>query len=127
VVELKTEIVDVNELLGTLDRKRRLAGAAAREFGWTPASVSVWLVVSAGRTNRRRIRAHRAMLANALPDDHSRVKRWLANPAGSLAALSSWSVAGDQAGPRPDAPRRIRKPSVTVAAQSVAKIASVDT
>ncbi len=34
VVELKTEIVDVNELLGTLDRKRRLGPAAAKEHGW---------------------------------------------------------------------------------------------
>ena len=34
VVELKTEIVDVNELLGTLDRKRRLAKRIARERGW---------------------------------------------------------------------------------------------
>jgi transcriptional regulator with XRE-family HTH domain len=120
VVELKTEIVDVNELLGTLDRKRRLAGAVAREFGWAPASVSVWLVVSASRTNRRRVLVHRAMLANALPDDPSRVKRWLANPAGSLAALSTWRVPGDQTGPRPDAPRRIRKPPPAVAAQAVA-------
>jgi transcriptional regulator with XRE-family HTH domain len=135
VVELKTEIVDVNELLGALDRKRRLAGAAAREFGWTPASVSVWLVVSASRTNRRRVLVHRAMLANALPDDPSRVKRWLANPAGSLAALSTWRVPGDQPGPRPDAPRRIRKQPegvaapgrLAVGAQPVAKIAPVDT
>jgi len=138
VVELKTEIVDVNELLGTLDRKRRLAGAAAREFGWTPASVSTWLVVSASRTNRRRALVHRAMLANALPDDPSRVKRWLANPAGSLAALSTWRVPDDQEGPRPHAPRRIRKQRQGVAAPgrlsvaapdrlSVAKIAPVDT
>jgi transcriptional regulator with XRE-family HTH domain len=135
VVELKTEIVDVNELLGTLDRKRRLAGAAAREFGWRPSSVSVWLVVAAGRTNRRRIRVHRAMLANALPDDASMVKRWLANPAGSLAALSTWRVPGDQAGPRSDAPRRIRPRREGVAnpsrpsgaAQPVAKIAPVET
>ena len=30
VIELKTEIVDVNELIGTLDRKRRLAARIAR-------------------------------------------------------------------------------------------------
>jgi len=34
VIELKTDIVDLNELLGTLDRKRRLAWKVARERGW---------------------------------------------------------------------------------------------
>jgi hypothetical protein len=34
VIELKTDIADVNELVGTLDRKRRLAGNVARERGW---------------------------------------------------------------------------------------------
>ena len=31
VIELKTEIVDINELMGTVDRKRRLAATVARE------------------------------------------------------------------------------------------------
>jgi hypothetical protein len=127
VVELKTEIVDVNELLGTLDRKRRLAPAAAREFGWTPASVSVWLVVSASRTNRRRIVAHRTMLANAFPDDASAVKRWMANPNGRLAAMSTWRLPDDGASGRLHAPRRIRRPPPAVAAQPVAKVAPVET
>jgi transcriptional regulator with XRE-family HTH domain len=114
VVELKTEIVDINELLGTLDRKRRLAPAAAREFGWTPASVSVWVIVSGSRTNRRRILVHRAMLANALPDDSSTVKRWLASPAGPLAALSTWSLPADDSSRRLHAPRRIRRRQASV-------------
>jgi len=115
VVELKTEIVDVNELLGTLDRKRRLGPAAAKEHGWAPATVSVWLIVAASRTNRRRIVAHRTMLANALPDDASEVKRWLANPTGRLAALSTWRLPDDGAsGRRLDAPRRIRRPQASV-------------
>jgi transcriptional regulator with XRE-family HTH domain len=36
VVELKTEIVDVQELIGRLDQKRRLAPRIARERGWVP-------------------------------------------------------------------------------------------
>jgi transcriptional regulator with XRE-family HTH domain len=46
VVELRTEIVDVNELLGTLDRKARLARTIASERGWRPEMVSVWLIVA---------------------------------------------------------------------------------
>jgi hypothetical protein len=33
VIELKTDVVDLNELLGTLDRKRRLARTIASERG----------------------------------------------------------------------------------------------
>ena len=38
VIELKTELVDFNELLGTLDRKVRLAREIAADRGWTGAS-----------------------------------------------------------------------------------------
>ncbi len=51
VVELKTDLVDVNELVGTLDRKRRLANAVGERRGWEPATVSAWLIVAASRTN----------------------------------------------------------------------------
>jgi transcriptional regulator with XRE-family HTH domain len=37
VIELKTAISDVNELLGTVDRKRRLAVRIVAERGWVPA------------------------------------------------------------------------------------------
>jgi transcriptional regulator with XRE-family HTH domain len=40
VIELKTAIVDVQELVGTFDRKMRLAIRVARERGWDPMKVS---------------------------------------------------------------------------------------
>ena len=54
VIELKTDIADINELVGTADRKRRLAVEVAIERGWiarggAPPSVSVWIIV-AGRS-----------------------------------------------------------------------------
>jgi len=55
VIELKTDIVDVNELLGTLDRKRHLAWQVARERGWDVRErtrVSLWVIVAESRTNR---------------------------------------------------------------------------
>jgi len=58
VIELKTEIVDVGELLGTLDRKRRLGAQIAATVGWIrPASVSMALLIADGRTNQRRVAA----------------------------------------------------------------------
>jgi hypothetical protein len=62
VIELKTAIVDVNELLMTFDRKRRLAPRIAREREWDPNVVGAWLIVMEGMTNRRRVAAHRASL-----------------------------------------------------------------
>lgn len=90
VIELKTDITDVNELLGTLDKKRRVAAQVARERGWDPMTVSVWLIVSSSRTNRRRVEAHDAMLRAALPDDGRTMRLWLRDPVASVSALSFW-------------------------------------
>lgn len=94
VIELKTEIVDVQETVGTLDRKRRLAARVAAERGWVPATVSVWLIVADGTTNRRHVTAHRTMLRAALPIDGSTMRRWVRHPSGAAAGLSLWSNAG---------------------------------
>ncbi len=88
VIELKTEIVDVNELIGTLDRKRRLAPVVARDRGWDAATVSAWVVVARSRTNRRRIDGHAALLRNAFPSDAREMRGWLRDPVGSCAAVS---------------------------------------
>ena len=54
LIELKTEIVDVNDLMTTVDRRRRLAPRIAATRGWDATSVSVWVAVADSRTNRRR-------------------------------------------------------------------------
>jgi len=46
VIELKTEIVDVNEMLGALDRKRRLAATIAAERKLNPVAIATWVVVA---------------------------------------------------------------------------------
>ncbi len=88
VIELKTALLDVQELLGTLDRKRRLAPAIARERGWEVATVSTWLVVLSGRTNSRRVAMHSVLLRSVFPSDGRRVSGWLRDPSGPLSALS---------------------------------------
>jgi transcriptional regulator with XRE-family HTH domain len=91
IIELKTDIADVNELVGTFDRKRRLARTIAKERGWEPTTVSGWVIVAAGRTNRARIAAHGAMLRAAFPLDGRTVTEWLADPTRAISALSMWS------------------------------------
>lgn len=55
VTELKTLIVDAQDLLGTLDVKTRVAPAVARRIGWPPARVVPAIMVSDSTTNRRRV------------------------------------------------------------------------
>jgi transcriptional regulator with XRE-family HTH domain len=88
VIELKTELVDIQDTVGTLDRKTRLAPRIAAERGWDPASVSSWLVLAEGATNRRRVAAHASMLRAAYPDDGRTIGRWLRVPRGRVGALS---------------------------------------
>jgi transcriptional regulator with XRE-family HTH domain len=88
VIELKTEVVDLNELLGTLDPKRRLAWTVARDRGWDPVHISAWVVVADSRTNRRAIATHSAVLRAKLPVDGRVVRGWLGNPAQPINALS---------------------------------------
>jgi transcriptional regulator with XRE-family HTH domain len=88
VIELKTEFVDINETMGTLDRKGRLAAVIARERGWDPVTTSTWLVVADGRTNRRALAAHANVLRAKYPADGRAIRTWLSRPAGRVLALS---------------------------------------
>lgn len=88
VVELKTQLVDVQALLGAVDRYRRLAPVIARERGWEADSVSAWVVLRDTPTNRRRLAAHATVLRSAFPQDGRAMRGWLARPRGQVAALS---------------------------------------
>jgi DNA-binding Xre family transcriptional regulator len=93
VIELKTELVDVGETLGTMDRKQRLAAQVAAERGWDAATVSGWIILAAGRTNERRLAEFRSTLRAAYPADARQMRAWLNDPLGSIAALSIWHEA----------------------------------
>src|SRR5207302_7412039 len=44
VIELKSELVDPQAVVGSVDRKIRLAMQIARDRGWRPRFVSGWIV-----------------------------------------------------------------------------------
>ena len=88
IVELKTELTDVNELLGKADQRRRLAPRIVADRGWRPLAVGVWIVVADSRTNRRRLAGHQTVIRSAFPTDGRSVGPWLRDPVGALAALS---------------------------------------
>ena len=93
VVELKTEIVDVQRLIGTVDRYRRLAPAVVRDLGWQPVTVGAWVAIAESSTNRRRLHEHANVLRAAFPSDGRTIPGWLQRPSGPLAALSYLSDA----------------------------------
>lgn len=106
VIELKTDIVDVNDLIGKVGEKARLIRQIVRDRGWQPLTVSTWVIVGAGRTNRARLAAHQSVLRAAFPADGRAIRAWLADPLGSVSALSTWT--GRAARPLTPA-RRVRR------------------
>ena len=88
VIELKTEFVDINEMLGTLDRKVRLARVIARERGWHPTAASVWLVVSDTRTNRRHAAEHATLLGSRFKLDGRQLRSFLRQPGAATTGLA---------------------------------------
>lgn len=112
VVELKTAIVDVQDLLASMDRRRRLAARIGRERGWATdgATVSAWVVIADTRTNRARLAAHSAVLRAAFPADGRTIPGWLADPLFPLAALSFLQIVHRRNGKSgPGGPERVRR------------------
>ena len=64
VVEIKTRIQDVQDMLGRLDVKRRIAPMLARDRGWDVAAIVPAFVVREDRTARRRVAEHAALFTN---------------------------------------------------------------
>jgi transcriptional regulator with XRE-family HTH domain len=97
VIELKTEFVDVNEMLGTLDRKARLAPAIAAQLGWRPAAVSVWLIVADSRTNRRHAAERSTLLRTRFHCDGRSLSALMRHPGAATSGLAFWtdSAGGD--------------------------------
>jgi transcriptional regulator with XRE-family HTH domain len=102
VVEVKTRVADLQDLLSTLDRKRRLGPEIARIDGWRPRAIGCVLVLPEETWARNAVRRHEALLHAALPDRGVDVRRWLDDPLGDLRGV--WFLLD---APRGSAKRRI--------------------
>jgi len=110
VIELKSEIVDVQGLLGSVDRYGRLARTVGRDRGLDPLAISVWVVLAEGRTNRRALADHVTLLRGRFPVDGRGMTRWLRDPRGEVSALSFLPyVRVANAGQPFSTPRRVRR------------------
>ncbi len=91
VVEVKTEIVDVQALLGGLDAKTRLGSSVARDLRLgTPALVIPMLLASESSTNRSRIRQVESLFSR-FDVRGRRAVRWLRRPDNLVAGLLVFS------------------------------------
>ncbi len=88
VIELKTEIVDVQALIGAVDRYRRLAPRAVADRGWRPQQVSTWVFLAESRTNHRALAAHATVLRAAFRADGRGLAGWLADPMARVDGLT---------------------------------------
>jgi transcriptional regulator with XRE-family HTH domain len=88
VVELKTQIVDVQDLISSVDRYRRLAPRIAADREWRASAVSTLVLLRDTTTNRRAVAAHAAVLRAAFPLGSREMGRWLRDPSGPVNGLA---------------------------------------
>jgi hypothetical protein len=90
VIEVKTDLVSVEETLRKHDEKVRLApGIAERQFGWRPTTAGRLLVLPDNSTPRRRLARHAGVLRTAYPVAGGPARTWIRTPAGPLDGSSS--------------------------------------
>jgi hypothetical protein len=87
VVEVKSQIVDIQDLVSTLDRKRRLAPRLASDLGWHPLAIGAVVVLPSEHRARSAVARHRAIFDAAYPARTLGVRRWLGRPDRDLRGI----------------------------------------
>jgi transcriptional regulator with XRE-family HTH domain len=88
IIELKTELVDPQELVAVMHRRVRLGRTIAQQQGWDPLTVSAWVIVRDTATERRRLSRHARLLRSAFPVEGRTARGWLMRPSSPISALS---------------------------------------
>jgi transcriptional regulator with XRE-family HTH domain len=107
IVEIKTELVDLQETVRTLDMKARVVPAVVRRNrGWQPDAIASILVLPEANVHRRAVAQHAALLAAALPARTCAIRRWLSGPSGSLRGILFFPNTPPGSAARTDEPTR---------------------
>jgi transcriptional regulator with XRE-family HTH domain len=86
--EIKTRIWDLQDLLSTVDRKKRLVPELLRrERGWCAEAVGVALVMAEKSTHRHLIERHAATFGAAFPQRQIEVRRWVGSPSSNMRGI----------------------------------------
>lgn len=87
VIEVKTRLADLQDLLSTMDRKRRLASSIARSEGWKPLFVGSLLVLPGETWARTAVSRFDSVFTAALPRRAAEVRAWLRAPDRDLRGI----------------------------------------
>jgi HTH-type transcriptional regulator / antitoxin HipB len=87
LIEVKTVLVDLQDLLSTMDRKRRLATAIARDSGWRPMTIGALLVMPAETQARNSVEKYRTLFDVSYQARGRQVRRWLRSPLRDLGGI----------------------------------------
>ena len=111
VIEVKTEIVSVEETIRRLDQKTRLAPKiAAERFGWSAVAAGRLLAVMDTRTARRRVQRHGPVFGRSFPVRGWAARAWLRSPIGGPGLLLFLTpTSGDGARRGPATVRRVAR------------------
>jgi transcriptional regulator with XRE-family HTH domain len=120
VVEVKSRLYDLQDLLAGLQRKVRLAPTlVAAERGWQPSLIGCAVLAPGTTANRSVVTRHDATFGAALPARGRELRRWLHEPAGPMAAVWFVSPSTGVTGKRDQrGARRVRSPHVRSAQRS---------
>lgn len=94
LVECKTSLPDLQDLLSTMDRKRRLARDIAKLEGWDPACVASVLALPDQTWARHAVNRSGPVFDAALPARTVGVRRWVDCPSGNLRGI--WFLLNDR-------------------------------
>jgi transcriptional regulator with XRE-family HTH domain len=97
-VEVKTRLPDIQDLLVTMDRKRRLLRTIARAEGWSPLVQASVLVLPDETWARNAVRRFDPIFDAALPARTIEVRHWLKRPQHDLRGI--WFLLDDGTGCR---------------------------
>jgi transcriptional regulator with XRE-family HTH domain len=92
-VECKTKLPDLQDVLATMDRKRRRAPEIAALEGWMPVHAASVLVVPDETWARNAVHRSGSVFDAALPARTVQVRRWLDRPHGDLRGI--WFLLND--------------------------------
>lgn len=85
IVEVKTRLWDIQELLSAMNKKERLVPRLVnRDFEWSAQVVASLLVLPEMSTHRHVVDRHAATFEAALPQRQWEVRGWLSHPSGAL-------------------------------------------
>jgi transcriptional regulator with XRE-family HTH domain len=91
IVEVKSILTDIQNLLSALSRKLRVVPRAAGEqLGWRARHVAVLVVAAGSHGNRAIVARHASTFDSALPSRSMAIRTWIRRPVGSLSGL--WFV-----------------------------------